>query len=233
MNCRNARERLNAYFDGELPQAERDEVDVHLRECEHCARALAGLTRVSSAIQGQGRYLAPSSLVERLGAPAHRRPRGFTIGFATGLAVAYILFWAFTAVRANSLTAHLVAAHVHAIGAGPLIQVASSDRHTVKPWFLGKIDFAPSTPNLASSGFPLIGGRVDRIEGTTYAALVYRKQKHVITVFVAPRKGDADHELRGFSIRHWTGGDLGYWAVSDVEGADLDRFAAAFQVASR
>lgn len=235
MNCQDTRNRLSAYLDGELSHQAHGEVRGHLETCVECSRVLEGLTRVSSAIRTHGqKFPAPASLVQRLDPPvaARRWPGwGFAGGFAAGLTAAFVLYWAFTVTRTTGLTADLVAAHVRAIGANRLIAVASSDRHTVKPWFLGKINFAPTVPDLASSGFPLIGGRVDQIEGSSAAALVYRKQKHLITVFVMPERGGANLEWRGFSVRHWSRGDLGYWAVSDVEPADLDRFSSAFQAA--
>jgi anti-sigma factor RsiW len=114
-----------------------------------------------------------------------------------------------------------------------LIQVASSDQHTVKPWFQGRLEFSPPVPDLASAGFELVGGRVDRIGDRTAAALVYRRRLHVIHVFVWPanggaRKSDA-RTVRGFHERHWTSGDLSMWAVSDVSDDDLTAFVSAFR----
>src|SRR5262249_4000694 len=118
----------------------------------------------------------------------------------------------------------------------PLIQVTSSDQHTVKPWFQGKLDFSPPVPDLTSAGFELVGGRIDRIGGRTAAALVYKRRQHMIHVFVWPASGNVRasdaRTVRGFHERHWTSGDLSVWAVSDVNDDDLKMFAAAY-MASR
>ena len=126
----------------------------------------------------------------------------------------------------------VIARHVEALANPPLIQVTSSDQHTVKPWFQGKLDFSPPVPDLTSAGFELVGGRIDRMGDRTAAVLVYKRRLHIIHVFVWPanegaRESDA-RTVRGFHERHWTSGDLSIWAVSDVNDDDLKTFASAF-----
>lgn len=110
------------------------------------------------------------------------------------------------------------------------MDVKSSDQHTVKPWFLGRLDFSPIVLDLKDKGFPLIGGRLDYIGGQTVAAFVYGRGKHLINVFVMPDdRGISIHkEIRGYHLIHWKVGDLGYWAISDVNSEDLQTFGAYY-----
>ena len=115
-----------------------------------------------------------------------------------------------------------------------LFDVWSTNQHTVKPWFLGKLDFSPPVTDLAQAGFPLTGGRLDYVAGHPVAALVYTRAQHTINVFVWPESSDSIRSpdaraIRGFHVRHWTHGGMSYWAVSDVNDADLDQFVRALQ----
>jgi anti-sigma factor RsiW len=134
-----------------------------------------------------------------------------------------------TAIRSRGLDERLVAAHLAALSKGPLTEVASSDQHTVKPWFAGKVDFSPKVKDLAAEGFPLAGGRVDRISGRPAAALVYGRAKHLVDLFVwidsAPAAGIATARARGINVVRWTEGDLAYAAVSDLNETELLAFS--------
>jgi len=230
MICDEVRSLLSAYHDDELDAVARDRVDAHLRECESCAVELRRHLRLSQSIREQmPTYSAPKSL--RRSFEPRKSPSGvFGLGLASGLAVAAAFAAFFLLGRHRDLSAELVSDHVRSLMANHLIDVASSDRHTVKPWFLGRINFAPTVPNLADQGFPLIGGRLDYADGKPVSALVYGKQKHVINVFVMPDEaGPASADLNGYHVLHWSSGGLGYWAVSDVAAADLAEFARDFQ----
>jgi anti-sigma factor RsiW len=146
-------------------------------------------------------------------------------------------FFAWRSPRDPSLIAEtVVARHVNALATEHLIDVRSSDQHTVKPWFQGKLDFSPPVPDLSAAGFPLVGGRIDRIDGRSAAALAYQRRLHVITVFIWPaddRTTPADaRSIRGFHERHWVQGGMSVWTVSDVSEDDLAAFVRAFQANS-
>jgi anti-sigma factor RsiW len=136
----------------------------------------------------------------------------------------------------RGIEGEVISGHVRSLQASHLTDVATSDRHTVKPWFNGKIDFAPPVVDLAAQGFPLAGGRLDYLHGRSVAALVFRRRQHVINLFVWPSKpGEtlASHASQGgYSIAYWTHGGLEFWAVSDIDGAELERFAAAYRQAT-
>jgi anti-sigma factor RsiW len=124
-----------------------------------------------------------------------------------------------------------VANHVRSLLASHLVDVPSSDQHTVKPWFDGKVDFAPPVHDFGADGFPLVGGRLDYLDGKTVVALVYRRHQHPINLLISPTPGRANTSpqamtRRGYNLIHWTQDEMSYWAVSDLNAAELDQFAA-------
>src|SRR5262245_12523671 len=159
--------------------------------------------------------------------------RPATVGFALGLVCTVIAFPLLQRLSAGaSLDAELVADHVRALRTGPLTQVVSTDRHTVKPWFQGRVDYAPPVFDFASSGFPLRGGRIEHVRGNAVATLAYSRDLHQIDLFVWPSDKKAlpiRVVNRGFNIVHWSDGSMQYWAVSDVEAAELERLAQLWQ----
>jgi anti-sigma factor RsiW len=136
-----------------------------------------------------------------------------------------------------SLEDELVADHVRSTLASHLVDVETSDRHTVKPWFNGRIDFAPPVADLAAQGFPLVGGRLDYVRRQPAAALVYRRNKHLINLFVwssqpGPSFAPSRAGRKGYALEHWRQGGLEFWAVSDVEATELAAFRAAYVAAT-
>ncbi|HTQ08762.1 MAG TPA: anti-sigma factor [Fimbriimonadaceae bacterium] len=235
MICDEARILLSAYQDGELPPERREAIEQHLKACPACAATLGRSLRLGDAIRAHApSYRAPESLWNALSpATSPRFWRPFAAGLAIGLAGVLAVFLLLGRPAPRDFTADLVSDHVRSLMASHLIDVQSTDRHTVKPWFLGKLDFSPAVPDLSADGFPLVGGRLDYVGRHPAAALVYRRAKHVINVFVLPARADfvGGHDLDGYHVRRWRIGDLDYWAVSDVEPAQLQEFATRFQSA--
>ncbi len=183
--------------------------------------------RSSGAGQRFGWLATPAGWLQGLGW------RAASVGFALGIAATLLFTPVWRGLEfGDSLEQELVFDHVRALKVGPLTQVASSDRHTVKPWFQGKIDFAPTVFDLKEEGFPLVGGRVEQVAGKPVATLAYMRRLHVMDVFEWP--ADAVQEprhyvQRGFNIVHWADGSMQYWIVSDVEHAEIERFVQAWR----
>ncbi|MDE3010256.1 MAG: anti-sigma factor [Pseudomonadota bacterium] len=135
--------------------------------------------------------------------------------------------------QGQDMAAVLGEQHVHALGPGPLIQVASSDRHTVKPWFQGRLDYAPTVLDLAVDGFPLLGGRVESVNGHATAVLVYEHHRHLVDLYLWPDthdSGETRTQWRGFKLARWSDGGMQYWAVSDMDATELAHFGAAWRI---
>lgn len=127
----------------------------------------------------------------------------------------------------DPVDADLVADHVRALQAGALTEVASTDRHTVKPWFQGRLDFAPPVFDLAAEGFPLMGGRIEHVRGSVVATLAYTRIRHVIDVFVWPgtaQQAPVRSMRTGFLVLHWADESMQHWAVSDLDRSEMERF---------
>ena len=193
------------------------------------------------------RHAAPDSLRAGLrtqialaeasrGEPRVPRGRWLTLGwrtaslsFAFGVACTLLVVPLAQRLDLNeAMDADLVADHVRALQVGPLTEVVSTDRHTVKPWFQGRLDYAPPVFDLAAEGFPLMGGRIEHVRGNVVATLAYARERHVIDVFVWPstaQQAPARSLRKGFNVLHWADGSMQYWAVSDLERAEMERFA--------
>jgi anti-sigma factor RsiW len=241
MSCNQA-SWLHGYFDRELDAARAAEFEAHLEGCADCTRTLAGQEALRKALGNSDLYAkAPGSLRSRvkaqIAAPGSaRHPQA---AYWRGLAVAASLVlvlggaWRTATWRADvadrEVAKQVLDAHLRSLQLTHLTDVASTDQHTVKPWFVGKLDFAPPVADFAAEGFPLVGGRLDVVGGRSVAALVYNRRKHVINLFVwpseepdaAPRSGTQ----RGYAWIRWRRGGMSFWAASDVAASDLDEFA--------
>ena len=243
MACEQSQSVAHAYLDGELDAVRAAEFEKHLAVCPDCAGVIASWDEVRTGIHRGGlREIAPSRLKERVYADLHRgresRLQTRTAPYATWLAIAAAVILAlFVAARflpnrdhdgvPPQLVAQFVDAHLRSLQPGHLMDVVSTDQHTVKPWFDGKLDFSPTVQDFSEQGFPLEGGRLDVAGGRTVAALVYARRKHIISVFVWPSpQPDADPQsgsLRGYQWIGWRKGGMEYYAVSDVNAADLQQ----------
>jgi anti-sigma factor RsiW len=192
--------------------------------------ALRAGIRTQAALADAGRAVPPASGRQRW---AGFGWRGVSAGFAGGLAAALLVIPLVQRLPLDgTLESELVGDHVRALQVGPLTEVVSTDRHTVKPWFQGRLDYAPPVFDLAAEGFPLLGGRVEHVRGGAVAALAYARERHMIDLFVWPvdaRQAPTRVMRKGFNVVHWADGAMQYWIVSDVERAEIDRFVAAWQ----
>ncbi len=163
--------------------------------------------------------------------------RGLSASFVMGVAGTLLLAPLLReAIERAPLEAELVAEHTRALQRGTLTAVVSTDRHTVKPWFQGRLDFAPPVFDLAAEGFPLQGGRVEALRGQPVAVLVYLRNKHVVELYIRPANGrvaQTSEVQRGFNLLRWGDGAMEYWAVSDVERGEMQRLAELWQARIR
>lgn len=240
-------DQLTAYFDGELDAARGRAFEDHLTACPDCSRELTALRELRDALKDPTlRHLPPPGLADRVrttirtlaAQPVSRRPWAARFAAAAAIAAAVLLGAGLTLfLRMPSaddrLATEVVANHARSLLAEHLVDVASTDRHTVKPWFQGRTDFAPPVIDLAEHGFALVGGRLDVLDGRTVAALVYRRRQHVINLFVWPtddRAGEVkESSLRGYQMVRWTDSGLRFWAVSDLNAGELAEFAQLVQ----
>jgi anti-sigma factor RsiW len=246
VNCKETQNLLHAYSDGELDLVRNLDVEQHLRECDGCSQAYRSLQALRSAVRSSAlRFDAPPRLRRNLrralreaGRP-ERPPRSIPWRLAPAfgaLVLCALVVWGmvhgFPGPSGRSLVAQeVLASHLRSLMAQHLTDVLSSDQHTVKPWFNGKLDFSPPVQDLAKEGFPLAGGRLDYLDGQPVAALVYHRRQHVINLFIWPAAagaapGPAQVTERGYHLLHWTGGGMTFWAVSDLNPAELREFAA-------
>jgi anti-sigma factor RsiW len=252
MNCNESQLLLEAYADGELDLVRHIELETHLKACPACLRRSEGIaarrTRIRETLP---HFNAPQALRETIRTSlraeaqktAGQRPIRFPVasqwwnlaGLAASVTVALLAGYSWGGYRARSASVakEAFAEHVRSLQANHLMDVISTDRHTVKPWFAGKLDFSPPVVDLADIGFPLAGGRLDQIDGHTAAALVFRRRLHTINVFVWPARDAApppnSASESGFSAQGWTNGGLNFLAVSEIPAADLEQFVGEYR----
>ena len=254
MDCNETRSLIDVDTDGELDLVRHLELAAHLRACPDCARhADTARARHSALRESLPRFTLPPQLAGKIRAalqaegepvpaagPAPRRsPLFWPIWSVTGLAasLAFALLvgfsWGNARARANLLVDEAVNDHVRSLQAGHLTDVASTDQHTVKPWFAGKLDFSPPVVDLAAAGFPLAGGRLEHIDGRPAAALIFHRRQHTINLFIWPASTGllpAHQSVRnGYNTESWSQGGLNFLAVSEIPAAELGQFAAAFR----
>ena len=253
MDCKLSREALSAYLDAELNGAELLQAQDHLDQCAACRAALAELEALQDQVQvDAAQYAAPAYLRHRIRAvlhenappqPAAARRRwswawinlGLAAGATTAFAVTLALYLAQPS-RDDLAERELVASHFRALMPEHLADVASTDQHTVKPWFAGKLDYSPPVHDLATQGYPLIGGRLDYLQQRPVAALAYRHRLHIINLYVWPdgaQHDSAPHagSRQGFHLLRWTQDGMQYAAVSDIAAPDLQDFSRRIQAA--
>ena len=247
MSCA-AKERtlLEAYVDGQLDLVTSLRIERHLAECEECAAAVRNHRALQSALGGESlSFEPPKDLESRVRAAVRRSaapPRpARTFGWrwlaaaaslpSMGVLAAALLLVVRGPSSRDLLNQEIVSAHVRSLMADHLTDVLSSDQHTVKPWFNGRLDFSPDVRDLAAEGYPLVGGRLDYVGGRGVAALAYQHRKHTINVFVWPegRAGSGEASTRGYNLIYWTASGNHYAAVSDLNIGELREFVSKLQ----
>jgi len=241
MICLDVQELIHGYVDGELDLVRNLEMERHFHDCPACSGAHERLRTMRSAIAASAPYFRPPSGLEgrlrsRLREAAEvdaRPPRARHTWQWVAIAAAAVLIAALSitvatrhASGADLLAQDVLGSHVRSLMAAHLTDVPSTDQHTVKPWFNGKLDFSPLVGNFPDQGFPLVGGRLDYLDKRPVAALVYRRRQHVVNLFVWPARNQSDStaaqtELQGYHLLHWTKAGMTYWAVSDLNTAEL------------
>lgn len=240
---------IQAFLDGELDAANSISLEAHLRSCPMCREELARMEAVRAKLSTPGLvWRAPPELrrqVERqieeaspasmlaAASPASRR-YGRLAAIATSLAAAFALVLVVPQFLYHDTQDELVASHVRSLLATHLTDVPNSDRHIVKPWFNGRIDFVPPVPELKEQGYPLAGGRLDYVEGKVIAAIVYHRRLHPINLFVRRAPPTAlpfatTSQQEGYNIVRWRANGLEYWAVSDLNAKELDAFRTLYE----
>jgi anti-sigma factor RsiW len=267
MECNEIRRLLDADVDGELDLIHHLELEAHLRACPECAQLAERIRARRTALrESLPRFTAPPQLAEKIRAAIGAQPAGVPLASATparastppsaprakilfplwraaGLAASISLAllagysWGRARARSNFLFDEAISSHVRSLQANHLTDVASTDQHTVKPWFAGKLDFSPPVVDLAASGFPLIGGRLEHIDGRLAAALIFRRRLHTINLFIWPASratiSSRDLTRDGYNTESWSQADLNFLAVSEIPASELAQFAAAFRAGTR
>jgi anti-sigma factor RsiW len=255
MRCEESRPLIDFYLDGELDALRAAQFELHVRGCELCTPQIERAAKLRASIRESAPYFAaPAALKQRIHEALRAeagikeskpsRTEGIAAWWRWTTAAASLAAVALLAVivtpifhsksAENQIAGEVVSSHVRSLMASHLTDVTSTDRHTVKPWFDGKIDFAPNVQDFAAQGFPLIGGRVDYIDHRTVAALVYQRRLHYINVFIWPTESPSDtlakQETReGYNIAHWQNAGMQYWAVTDAAAEDLQALAKLTQ----
>ena len=244
MNCQEAQNLIDGYVDGELDLVRNVEIDHHLQECAICSQGYKNHQALRNGLKAGSLYFRPpaelqrriqSSLRKAAKVEAAPRVRLWRwAGVAASMAVAALVALIFVPLlRGPSaddlLTSEVLSSHVRSLMANHLADMPSSDEHTVKPWFNGKLDFSPPVEDLAEKGFRLVGGRLDYLDNRPVAALVYQRRKHFINLFIWPSAHDSEADTKtvtrqGYNLFYWTKSGMTYWAASDLEKSELQEF---------
>jgi anti-sigma factor RsiW len=239
MTCRETKNLLNAYVDGELDSAGSLGVEKHVQGCASCLTDAENLHALASAIENGGlRFMAPQRLKTNVQAAlreANPAPTRSIFNWRWGSAVAAAVLIVVVSMQwlkpsQETLVNEIVSSHVRSMMANHITDVASSDRHTVKPWFSGKLDYSPPVKDLTDQGFRLLGGRLDYVDSRPVAALVYQRSQHLINLFVWPSNNTVTKQedqltRQGYNLIHWTQSGMSYWLVSELNLAELGECA--------
>jgi anti-sigma factor RsiW len=238
MECGSSRTILALYADGELDAAESEAFERHLQACATCRQVLAAERALKAALRAMPRPAMPPTLAARVRAAlpqaAPRRPARPWFRLAPALAAGLALFliggalgrFVLAPPAADLAARDVASAHIRALVSDRITDVASSERHTVKPWFNGRVELAPLVEDFAAEGFPLVGGRIDFVEGRRAATVVYRRRQHLISLFIWPSSAAVagTTSIQGYNVVQWSSNGMGFAAISDLNRAELETF---------
>jgi len=261
MECNEVIALLDSLIDGELTGNDEANLTAHITKCPSCKSELADMHKLQNDLKGVTNFSAPDSLrvnIQQKINAENLESRSFWSIFKAKIKSLFIpitnpvfthagatLFGAFLVFvviqqpfRTNTLESEIVNAHINSLVGNNLIAVKSNDQHTVKPWFAGKVKFSPYVLDLKDSGFILLGGRVDDLQGKKVAVLIYLRNKHKINVFISPKttKNTAHSRQwhsKGYNAVYWHDGVFGYSAISDLSMQGLKRFSGALTMATK
>jgi anti-sigma factor RsiW len=240
---------LDLYLDGELAVQESAEMREHLEGCSTCGMEYRRLEQIRSDIRIQvGRFVPPAGLEQRVQAALHKAARkearpNRLIQNWMAVAASVLLFasvaWNVALLQSHSsakdlLAQEVLSSHLRSLVGSHLVDIPSSDQHTVKPWFNGKLNFAPDVRDFAREGFPLIGGRIEYIDDQPVAALIYQRRQHMINLFMWPAASSSSSgysaiKKRGYNLVSGTQDGMNYWLVSDVQTSELEQLAQLYK----
>ena len=248
MNCHDAKPLIDSFADGELDIVNHVSLEAHLEDCVSCDHEYRNAIALKNALSDKEFYFqAPTELrtkvITSLNKTEQRsffdKLRGWQLTqvLAGAMVLAIAILSAIVIFRPANSSQELVAnevvsAHIRSLMLDHAIDVVSTDQHTVKPWFEGKLDFSPPVTDFAQQGFTLVGGRLDYVGGRPVAALVYQRRQHVINIFIYPSQdapADGVSSRQGFNVVRWTKNGMTFWAVSDLNSAELQSFAELLQ----
>jgi len=250
MKCHEAKKLLDAYSDRELSGQDHDLVKLHLDQCTSCPNHLAEIEMTRSWLRVLPQFTLPEGLTTRIdgmlevgeGQDIRQRREWTKVPAVTHLAAACLgalMFYGLTnlPLLTEPMDQIIVASHLRSLEGVELIQIASADTHTVGPWFAGKVSFSPLVTELSEQGFPLLGGRVDELEGEKVAVIVYGRRAHKINLYITPSSANLTYTpkqltRRGYNLIGWSQDDFDYWAVSDLTMDELVGFSELIKAGS-
>jgi len=243
MNCHDAQTMMHGYLDGELDSSVSLQYQKHVGDCPACSKALAEQQTIQAEMKADTLYFrAPGNFRNRLRASLKKQAGAGRVRFSWHwvaaaacvvfcIGLGFLLAQSFFAASVHDrLTLEVASAHIRSLQAEHIVDKRSSDKHQVKPWFNGKLDFSPPTPDLEKEGFPLVGGRLDYLHGRPVAALVYKRREHFINLFVWPSSGNESEDIQresrqGYHLIHWSRSGMNHWVVSDLNLTELNDLA--------